>query len=636
MLYQLRNKNFCIIFALDVFLFAISLFGAYLIRFDFNLSSPLLRQANAILPVFIPVKSSVFFLFRAYKGMFRYAGIDDMRRLFLATCFSSTLLFTGFLIVNRFQGYSRGVFVLDFFLTLVLVGGFRIALRLTFEEYAKKRQIHEYGGEERFEKRKKKLLIIGAGNTGEKILREIQNNHLLNYQVVGFLDDDPGKHKRAIHGVSVLGSSADLPSIVERYWVKDVLIAVPSATGAQMRKIIEICDKVGVKYQTVPGLAELIDGKVSVKNLRDVNYRDLLRREPVELDVGGIERYLKNKCVMVTGAGGSIGSELCRQIVRFMPDLLVLFDSSEPNLYSIQMELKHRVGYQRYATVLASVQDSPLVAKVMKRYRPDVIFHAAAYKHVPMLERNPWQAVTNNVKAGQVLMQSALENGVGHFVLVSTDKAVRPTNVMGASKRICELLLAAHMGNGTRMMAVRFGNVVNSAGSVVPLFREQIAKGGPVTVTHPEITRFFMTIPEAAQLILQAGALGKGGEMFILDMGTPIKIVDMARDLIRLSGKEPETEIEIVFTGLRDGEKLYEELMDSGEGVVGTSHEKIMVLKAKDAWNGHENQENYKEHLTEKLEQLYVLAADCDGCAIREKMKEIVPEYQAGKSACIL
>ena len=398
------------------------------------------------------------------------------------------------------------MFVLDFFITLVLVGGFRISLRLVFEEYTKKKQLSESGGSENSERRKKKILIFGAGNTGEKILWEIQNNLLLSYQVVGFLDDDPAKYKRAIHGVSVLGSVEDLPSIAGKYWVKDVLLAVPSATGAQMRKIVEICDKVGAKYQTVPGLAELIDGKVSVKNLRDVNYRDLLRREPVKLDVSGIEGYLKNKCVMVTGAGGSIGSELCRQIVRFMPDQLVLFDSSEPNLYSIQMELKHRMGYQSYATVLGAVQDETLAERVMKRYRPDVIFHAAAYKHVPMLERNPWQAIVNNVKGCQVLMRSALKNQVGHFVLVSTDKAVRPTSVMGASKRICELLLAAHMGNGTRMMAVRFGNVVNSAGSVVPIFREQITKGGPVTVTHPEITRFFMTIPEAAQLILQAGA----------------------------------------------------------------------------------------------------------------------------------
>ncbi len=635
MLYQLKNRNFYIIFAVDLCLFAISLFGAYLIRFDFALSTSLVRQAAGILPVFLLVKPSVFLLFQSYKGMFRYAGIDDMRRLVVATCFSSTLLFTGFLIANRFQGYSRGVFVLDFFLTLVLVGGFRIALRLTFEEFTKKKNLGMQGGIEN-RRRRKKILIIGAGDTGEKILREIQNNLLLNYKAVGFLDDDPVKTKRAIHGVSVLGAVKELPSIAEKRGVKNVLLAVPSATGNQMRKIVDICDKAGVRYQTLPGLAELIDGKVSVKNLRDVNYRDLLRRKPVELDVSGIEGYLRNKCVMVTGAGGSIGSELCRQIVRFTPDQLVLFDSSEPNLYSIQMELKHRVGYQRYATVLATVQDAHLVERVMKRYRPDVVFHAAAYKHVPMLERNPWQAVANNVRGCQVLMQSALESGVGHFVLVSTDKAVRPTNVMGASKRICELLLAAHMGNGTRMMAVRFGNVVNSAGSVVPLFREQIEKGGPVTVTHPEITRFFMTIPEAAQLILQAGALGNGGEMFILDMGTPIKIVDMARDLIRLSGKEPDTEIEIVFTGLRDGEKLYEELMNSGEGVVGTSHEKIMVLKAKDAWNGHENQENYKENLAQNLEQLYALAAGCDGCAIREKMKEIVPEYRARESACVL
>ncbi len=635
MLYQLRNRNFYVVLSTDACLFALSLFAAYLIRFDFDFNEKAMRQIWTLLPVFVGTKALAFFLLGMYQGMFRYAGIDDMLRLLKATCAASMTVATGFMFVNRFQGYSRAVFVLDFLLTLVLVGGFRMSLRMVFQEIGKAGSSNRLWSKVS-EKRQNKIFIIGAGSTGEKILREVLESPRLNYRVIGFLDDDRVKFRRSIHGVPVLGSVEDLPDLSRDYDVGDVLIAAPSATGPQMRKIIGICEKAGVRFKTLPGLAELIDGKVSVKTLRDVNYRDLLRRKPVELDTGGIEGYLKNKCILVTGAGGSIGSELCRQIVRFMPERLILFDSSESNLYSIQMELKHQVGYQNYATVLGAVQDVALTERILKRYRPDAIFHAAAYKHVPMLERNPWQAVSNNVRACHVLMQSALKHRVERFVLVSTDKAVKPTNVMGSSKRICELLLAGHMGNGTAMMAVRFGNVVNSAGSVIPLFRAQIAKGGPVTVTHPEITRFFMTIPEAARLILQAGALGKGGEVFVLDMGTPVKIVDMARDLIRLSGKEPDRDVEIVFTGLRDGEKLHEELLNAGEGIIGTSHEKIMVLKAKDFWNGNGDQDTFNRLLSENLKELYALAEKYDGCAIRGKMTEIVPEYCPGNGECVI
>ncbi|CCK78963.1 capsular polysacchararide biosynthesis protein CapD, fragment [Desulfobacula toluolica Tol2] len=300
------------------------------------------------------------------------------------------------------------------------------------------------------------------------------------------------------------------------------------------------------------------------------------------------------------------------------------------------MELKHRAGYQRYATVLGQIQDEDLIDGVMQRYKPQVIFHAAAYKHVPMLERNPWQAVSNNIRGNQVMLEKALEYGVGYFVLVSTDKAVRPTNIMGASKRVCELLVQSYMGNGTRMMAVRFGNVVGSSGSVIPLFREQIERGGPVTVTHPEVTRYFMTIPEASQLILQAGTQGKGGETFILEMGTPIKIAEMARDLIRLSGKEPDTDIEVQFTGLRQGEKLYEELITEGEGIVPTHHEKIMVLKANGDWNGLGTQQAFRNQLLTQLNDLYTTALLHDVQGIRQKMKQIVPEYEVQNSTCVL
>ncbi|MEN8246998.1 MAG: nucleoside-diphosphate sugar epimerase/dehydratase, partial [Thermodesulfobacteriota bacterium] len=470
----------------------------------------------------------------------------------------------------------------------------------------------------------------------EKILREIKDNPRLKYFVVGYVDDDPGKLKRSIHGVPIMGKIDELPGLVKIHEIKELLLAVPSATGDQMRRIVETCEKAGVSYKTLPGIAELIDGKVSMKALRDVNYKDLLRRDPVQLDIPGIEECIKNKRVLVTGAGGSIGSELCRQIVRFLPDELILLDMSEPNLYAIQMELKHRVGFLKYTTILGAVQDENLVDQALRKYRPDLIFHAAAYKHVPILERNPWQAVANNIIGTKTILKKAVEHHINHFILVSTDKAVRPTNVMGTSKRVCELVLNAYKGNGTTMMSVRFGNVVGSAGSVIPLFREQIKRGGPVTVTHPDVTRFFMTIPEASQLILQAAVLGTGGEVFVLEMGTPVKIVDMARDLIRLSGKEPDNDIKIELTGLRQGEKLYEELMTLDEDVTKTAHDKIMVMKSSNGYNGYKDQTTYREWLLFRIDELNHLAQEHDACGIKNKLTEIVPEYSMQDSDCVL
>ena len=633
MIYQIRNPRFYVVFCIDLCLVCLSLFLAYLIRFDFELRPADYRQMSALLALVVPLKLTVFFLYKLYRGMFRYAGLAEMWRIAKAVILSSLVVVSAVLVLSRFQGFSRGVFIIDTATTFLLIGGFRLSMRLVFQYFQNKNGVSQ---EVMPYQRGVPTLIIGAGTTGEKILREISTQRSLYYNVVGFIDDDPGKQGRSIHDITVLGTVAALPGIVRKHEVGQVLIAAPSASGRQIRTMVDACKAARVPFKTLPGLAELIDGKVSIKTLRDVNYRDLLRRDPVRLNVPEIESYLKDRRVLVTGAGGSIGSELCRQIVRFTPENLILFDASEPNLYGIEMELKHRVGYQKYVTVLGGVQDKALVERVMRRYRPHVIFHAAAYKHVPMLERNPWQAVTNNIMGTRVLMESAVKHGVGHFVMVSTDKAVRPTNVMGASKRVCELIGAACSGGGTRMMTVRFGNVVNSAGSVVPLFREQIARGGPVTITHPEVTRFFMTIPEAAQLVLQAGALGEGGETFILDMGTPVKIVDMARDLIRLSGKEPDTDVEIVFTGLREGEKLYEELITRGEGIVATAHEKIMVLKAGDDWDGLGGQEPYRDRLTTRINELAAMAQGYDGCAIRLKIQEIVPEYDLQDSECIL
>ena len=633
---QLRNPHFYIIFFVDVFLICLSALTAYLIRFDFNLTQVHYAQIQSLLPVILPVKLLFLFYFRAYKGMFRYASLSDLGQLFKAMVAANIFIVFILLFTQEFHGFSRSIFIIDGGVTFLFLGGFRLAVRIAYQSAGSRRSISRTDLSLINPRDVEAGFIIGAGSTGEKILREILSNPRLRFKVVGFLDDDVHKLRRSIHNVPVMGKIDDLPKLAKKYDVKHALIAAPSASGKQIRHMVNTCKKARVEFKTLPGYAELIDGKVSIKELRDVNYRDLLRREPVRLDIPEIRQYLTNKRVMVTGAGGSIGSELCRQITRFQPESLILFDASEPNLYSIEMEMRHRVGYLKYSTVLGCMQDQNLVGRVLKRYRPHVIFHTAAYKHVPMLERNPWQAVVNNVLGGKVIMEQAVRHKVGHFVMVSTDKAVRPTNVMGTSKRICELLINAFMGNGTRMITVRFGNVVNSAGSVVPLFREQIARGGPVTITHPEVTRFFMTIPEASQLVLQSAALGRGGEIFILDMGTPIKIDDMARDLIRLSGKEPDEDIEIVYTGLREGEKLYEELITEGEGIVATSHEKIMVLKSKDYWDGKKDQEEYRRLLFGHIAELEEIAWKYDGCAIRLKMKEIVPEYDLQDSECIL
>jgi FlaA1/EpsC-like NDP-sugar epimerase len=434
----------------------------------------------------------------------------------------------------------------------------------------------------------------------------------------------------------VLGKISRTPELVEKLRVDELFIAVPSATGDQMRNIVSICKECNVSYKTLPGLQDLISGNVSINDLREVRFEDLLGRPPVNLDVRDIKNYIMGKRILITGAGGSIGSELCRQIVKFTPESVAIFDAAEPNLYAMQMEFENQIGFKNYIPVLGGIQSEKLVGKVFSAYRPQVVFHAAAYKHVPMLEQNPWQAIQNNIRGTQFLLENSIKWGVKNFVLVSTDKSVRPTNVMGASKRICELLLQSHLGNGTALMSVRFGNVVGSSGSVIPLFREQIERGGPVTVTHPDVTRYFMTIPEACQLILQAGGLGKGGEIFILQMGTPVKIDDMARDLIRLSGKEPDKDIEIKYTGLRPGEKLYEELITYGEGITPTKHKKIMVLKTDGKWNGNGNQKSFRKWLNNNLDELYHLADVHRAEDIREKLQCLVPEYQVQHNSCIL
>lgn len=629
---QLKNPKFYIMIFSDAFCFALSLTAAYFFRFEFSLEQYYVRQLYSLLLWIVPLKIGIFFVFGLYRGMWRYTGVRDFWKLAQACIVSTLFLMAIILIIYRFMGFSRAVFVLDGAMTFLLAGGLRMAIRAYFTSQS---LIQEPEASLR-PRHRKRVLIIGAGAAGEKILREIFDNYELHYDVMGFLDDDPNKLGRAIHGVPVLGSMEKLSQIVEKEQAEEVLIAAPSASGEQMRRIIDICKHCNILYKTMPGMGEIIDGRVSVKALRDVRYEDLLGRQPVELDLIGIRNYLDGRTVLITGCGGSIGSELCRQVVKYQPGALVLVDASEANLFHIQMELQYESSFEHYHCVLGHVQDRPLMTSVFEKFHPHVVFHAAAYKHVPILEKNPWEAVMNNIVGSRVVMELAVEHSVDRFVLVSTDKAVRPTNVMGASKRVAELLLQSFQGNGTKFMAVRFGNVVGSSGSVIPLFRRQIERGGPVTVTHPDVNRYFMTIPEAAQMIVQAGAMGEGGEIFILRMGTPVKIADMARDLIRLSGKEPDKDIKIVFTGLREGEKLYEELITVGEGIVPTGHKKIMVLRSDRLSNGLNNPAKLREWLDSELRLLNEAALRHDSKAIKRKLQEIVPEYTPQETGSIL
>jgi FlaA1/EpsC-like NDP-sugar epimerase len=630
---MIRKRNFWVMLSVDAIIISFTYFLSYLLRFDGAIPHAHITNFGHTVLWILPLKLVSFFVFGLYKGIWRYTSISDIESL-VKGCLASTGTVLLILFISvQFYGFARSVFIIDLFLTFIFIGGFRVAVRM-FYYRQNKRLFCSLSNSEKA--KSKRVLIAGAGDAGEKVIRGLYDDPRLPYETIGFVDDDPRKIGREIHHAPVLGAISRIPSLVKKLCVDEVFIAMPSATGDQMRKLVSSCKKCCVPYKTLPGLPDLINGKISINDLREVRFEDLLRRPPVDLDVANIKDYITDNRILVTGAGGSIGSDLCRQIVKYSPESIILFDASEPNLYTIQMEFENQIGYKNYIPILGGIQSERLVERVFSAYRPQVVFHAAAYKHVPMMELNPWQAIHNNIRGTEFLLESSIEWKVKNFVLVSTDKSVRPTNVMGASKRVCELLLQSHLGNGTALMAVRFGNVVGSSGSVLPLFREQIEHGGPVKVTHPEVTRYFMTIPEACQLILQAGGLGKGGEIFILKMGTPVRIADMARDLIRLSGKEPDKDIEIEYIGLRPGEKLYEELITYGEGIVPTEHEKIMVLKTNGKWNGKGNQQAFQKWLNKNLDELYRLADLHRAEDIRNKLQSIVPEYKVQHSSSVL
>ena len=620
-------RNFFIIFGIDLLLLTASMFLAHLIRFDFDIPRQHLIVCYQMLPFVLVTKVISFYFFDLYRGMWRYTSIVDLLNIIKASTLSSLLIITFILFSTRFQGFSRSVFIIDWCFTILFISGFRLCVRFYFEYLSGGGigQIFPRSLSGVFARKKldvKNLIIIGAGDCGEKIYREIRDNASLQYNVVGFLDDNPVKVGKKIHGIPVLGHIRELKAAGNKVMADEALIAIPSTNSSQMRTIVADCKESGIRFKTVPGMGELINGKVTINAIREVAYQDLLGREVIKLDEERIEKYIKGQYVLVSGAGGSIGSELCRQICRFRPEGIILYERAETPLFEIEMELVREFPYVKVIAVLGDIRDRTQLSKAFSNYRPHVVFHAAAYKHVPIMEIQPWKAVKNNILGTRNIIEISSQYSVERFVFVSTDKAVRPVNIMGATKRVSEVLVQGQNGLGissTHFVIVRFGNVVGSVGSVVPLFKKQIERGGPVTVTHPEMTRYFMTIPESCQLILQAGAMGEGGEIFILDMGTPIKIDDMARDLIRLSGFEPDVDIKIEYVGLRPGEKLYEELIIEGEGIVPTSHEKIMALKG----------EQYdQKFLNDKIDELRSLAHQQDAERIGLLLQELVPEYK--------
>jgi FlaA1/EpsC-like NDP-sugar epimerase len=570
------------------------------------------------LPLFIAVKLVVFRLFKQYRGWWRYVGISDLLGILRASLVSTIIIVAFWFALVPNIGLLRtnlpkienvdGVVMADMFSTILLLAGLRMVIRLYYEEFRTVKG-----------SRLKRFLIVGAGNAGEALLREIHRMPISQYEVIGFIDDAPIKQGIDIHGIPVLGTAEELPKICADRNIEEIAIAMPSASHQQLRRVIQVCQGAKIRFRTVPAITDIASGKFRVSQIRDVDINDLLGREVVQLDQDSIEAFTKDKVILVTGAGGSIGSEMCRQLCRFSPKLLLLIEQAENPLFYIERELQRQFPSVRLEGIICDITDKPRVERIIEKYKPEVVIHAAAHKHVPLMELNPGEAIKNNVVGTRVVADAADRFGTANFVMISTDKAVNPTSIMGSSKRIAEMYIQdLSRTSRTHFVTVRFGNVLGSEGSVVPIFKKQIAEGGPVTVTHPQMKRYFMTIPEASQLVLQAATMGKGGEIFVLDMGEPVKIVDLAKELITLSGFRPGEDIEITFTNPRPGEKLFEELSIEGENMQRTRHPKIRIWK---------NIPIDRDKLRAGIDELVAIAQRQNYSEIIQKIKELVPEY---------
>lgn len=565
-----RLPRIVLVFVHDVFATVIAWVLAYLFRFNFTLPGEFVGSLTQTLPAIMLTQSLVFLKFGLYRGIWRFASLPDLKRILAAVGASALAVAAIVPFLQLHIIVPRSVLVLDPILLIIIMGGSRFTYRAWKEHHLYGPR--QYQGEP--------VLVMGAGDVAVALLKDLERSR--DWRVVGILADKAEMVGRQVYGVKVWGELVQLQAIATKMGVQYAIVAMPSATHSARRRAVDIANRAGLNVLTVPSFEDLVSGKVSVSQVRRVEVEDLLGREPVELDDLGLHDLMEKHVVMVTGAGGSIGSELCRQIAKYQPSLLVLFELSEFALYKMEQELSQSFPDLRITCVIGDIKDKRRVDEIMGRYQPEIVFHAAAYKHVPMMEDiNASEALRNNVIGTFCVAEACVLNHVGKFVLISTDKAVNPTNVMGATKRLAEMICQGLQNGGrTRFVMVRFGNVLGSSGSVIPKFREQIAKGGPVTVTHPEVTRFFMSIPEAAQLVMQAGLMGEGGEIFVLDMGESIRIADLAREMIRLSGFT-EDEIKITYSGLRPGEKLYEELLADDEHTLPTPHSKLRIAQAR-------------------------------------------------------
>ncbi len=589
---------------------------AFLLRFEYTIPAsqwPYLWKGVALATV---VRVLVFRIAGIDRGGWRYSSLPDVYKLFAANA-AGSLLWTACAMAVLGRGFPRSVYGIEFFLCFVATTGSRFLVRSYYESHNRLRR----------KQNRKRVLVYGAGAAGCTLLREVRGNPSLGYQVVGFLDDDRSKRGSKLLGVPVLANGRSAPLIVERFRrrgspIDEIVIAMPSASGRAMNEALSNCRSAGVPCKTIPGMGELLSGKVLTSQIRDVSLEDLLGRDPIRLDETLIRTSLEGRSVMVTGGGGSIGSELCRQVAAFEPSRLVIFERAESDLFRIHLELASKFPKLEIVQQIGDIRELASVQQAIERYEVQSIFHAAAYKHVPMMEEHLLEAIRNNILGTNNVVQAACRAGVSDFLMISSDKAVNPTNIMGLTKRVAELIVSSlptpAEGATTKCVSVRFGNVLGSNGSVVPLFRQQIAAGGPVTVTHPEMRRYFMTIREAVQLVLQASTMGKGSEIFVLDMGEPVSIVSLARNMIRLSGHEPDVDIEIRFTGLRPGEKLFEELALEGEDHVPTYHQKIKIFR------GSRNDAAAMDVWIAELERL---AAEGAEAAIIAHLKSLVPEY---------
>ncbi len=607
------TKRRLFVFLSDTLLISLALCIAFLLRFDFSIPPQQLDLFWQCLLVVMIVKPLVFVVTGFYNSLWRYASVQDAVEILKGVTLSSILAVSAVFFLRQFTPIPRSIFVLDWFMLFALLAASRLVWRIWRETYVVGRSCEG-----------PQTLIVGAGEAGSLLLKEIRRQPHAAYSVRGFVDDDPEKKGMKLHGIPVLGATKQLKALIIANEIEDVIIAMPSADGKTLRGIMDSCKNANVTFKTLPSIGELIDGTLTVSQIKNVEIEDLLGREPVVLDRELIGGYLSGKRVLVSGAGGSIGSEICRQVAQFGPEKLILLEQAETPLYEIEKELIARFPKLRIMPLIADVRDRDKIMLAFEEFAPEVVFHAAAYKHVPMMEYNPTQAVLNNIFGSRNIADAAHQYKTRNLVMISTDKAVNPTNVMGATKRAAEIYIQAlSRVSGTRFTTVRFGNVLGSNGSVIPLFKEQIAKGGPVTVTDKRIIRYFMTIPEATQLVLQAGSMGIGSEILVLDMGDPVRIIDLAEELIRLSGLTPYEDIDITVTGLRPGEKLFEELLIDGEGVLPTAHNKIKVLAPV-----HIDLQPVRD----ELDVLYEAARSNSVDKLIESLKRLVPEFKPAYS----